>query len=215
MNPVTNTSVNLVIGATGQSGRAAVHALLARGMAVRVLPRPGADSAPFLAAGCDIRSGDLTRPETLPPALDGVTGIVNFLGIGHDLKTRPATIDAVEIVGNRNLITAAVSAGTTPHVIYLSVLMAERAPYARPFAAKLETEARLRQSGLPFTILRPTTFTESIVGDFVSNGVASLAGGFPTRHHPSPSMTWGKSRRGVWTHSDPRARCTNSSAPRR
>jgi len=174
----------LVVGATGQSGRAAVDALRARGLPVRVLVRPGHDSHALRAAGCDVVTGDVTQPDTLPPALEGVSGIVDFLGIGHDLKTRPSTVDAVEINGNRNLIEAATASGANPHVVYLSVLMAERAPYAKPFAAKLATEQRLRDSGLPFTILRPSNFTESIWGDFVSNGVANLAGSFP--HPTSP-----------------------------
>jgi uncharacterized protein YbjT (DUF2867 family) len=49
------------------------------------------------------------------------------------------------------------------------------APYAKPFAAKLETESALRRSSLPFTILRPSNFTESVAGDFVDRGVANLA----------------------------------------
>jgi uncharacterized protein YbjT (DUF2867 family) len=174
--------MNLVIGATGQSGHAATKALAARGMPVRVLLRPGADPAPF--QGAEIAYGDLTRPETLAPALDGVTGIVDFVGVGHDLKTRPSAVAAVEIAGNGNLIAAADAAGRRPHFVYLSVLMAERAPYAKPFDAKFKTEARLRASGLPFTILRPSNLTESIAGDFVAKGVANLAG--PFTHPTSP-----------------------------
>jgi uncharacterized protein YbjT (DUF2867 family) len=169
----------LVIGASGQSGAAAVSALVARNMPVRVLMRPRRDTAPVVPAGCQLAVGDITRPDTLAAALDGVTAIVNCVGVGHDLRTRPATIEAVEGTGNRNLIDAAVAAGRPPHVVYLSALMAERAPYARPFAVKWLTEAALRASGLPFTILRPSNLTESIAGDFVSNGVASLAGRFP------------------------------------
>jgi uncharacterized protein YbjT (DUF2867 family) len=176
--------VNLVIGATGQSGGAAVAALVARRLPTRVLLRAGADDAPFVRAGCEIARGDLTQPETLAPALAGVTGIVDFVGIGHDLKTRPSAVDAVEIAGNRNLIAAAQAVGGAPHVVYLSVVMAERAPYVKPFAAKLATEAVLRASGLPFTILRPSNLTESVVGDFVDDGVANLAGRF--RHPTSP-----------------------------
>jgi uncharacterized protein YbjT (DUF2867 family) len=178
--------MNLVIGATGQSGHAAVRALKARDAPVRVLLRPGADVAPFQAAGCEVALGDLTRPETLAPALEGVATIVDFVGIGHDLKTRPSAIAAVEVAGNRNLIAAAEATGSSPHVVYLSVLMAERAPYAKPFAAKLETESALRRSSLPFTILRPSNFTESIAGDFVDRGVANLAGSFG---HPTSPLS--------------------------
>jgi uncharacterized protein YbjT (DUF2867 family) len=174
----------LVIGATGQSGAAAVSALVARNMPVRVLMRPHRTAGPAVPPGCELALGDITRPDTLVAALDGVTAVVNCVGVGHDLRTRPSTIETVEVTGNRNLIEAAVAAGQAPHVVYLSALMAERAPYARPFAVKRLTEAVLVASGLPFTILRPSNFTESIVGDFVTNGVASLAGRFP--HPTSP-----------------------------
>jgi uncharacterized protein YbjT (DUF2867 family) len=174
----------LVIGATGQSGAAAVSALVARNMPVRVLMRPHRTAGLAVPPGCELALGDITRPDTLVAALDGVTAVVNCVGVGHDLRTRPATIETVEVAGNRNLIEAAVAAGQAPHVVYLSALMAERAPYARPFAVKRLTETVLVASGLPFTILRPSNFTESIVGDFVTNGVASLAGRFP--HPTSP-----------------------------
>ncbi|HEX6519763.1 MAG TPA: NmrA family NAD(P)-binding protein [Streptosporangiaceae bacterium] len=179
-----DAGLKLVVGATGQAGRAVTFALRARGLPTRVLLRPGSDDAVFLAAGCEVARGDLSEPATLIPALDGVTGIAGFVGVGHDLRTRPGAVEAVEIGGNRNLIAAATAATPTPHFVYLSVLMAERAPYVKPFAAKLDTEQSLRESGLPFTVLRPSNFTQSIVGDFVRNGVASLAGRFPNPTSP-------------------------------
>ena len=108
------------LGATCQSGAAAVSALVARNMPVRVLMRPHRGAAPVVPAGCELAPGDITRPDTLAAGLDGVTGIVNCVGVGHDLRTRPATIEAVEVSGNRNLIEAAVAAGQAPHVVYLS-----------------------------------------------------------------------------------------------
>ena len=57
----------LVVGATGQSGRAAVRALLRRGAPVRVLLRRQVDGF----EDCEVVLGDVTRPETLPAALDG------------------------------------------------------------------------------------------------------------------------------------------------
>src|ERR1700754_20712 len=112
----------LVIGATGQSGAAALRALLADRASVRALARRPVDLP------CEIVRGDLLEPETLAPALDGVTAIVNCLGLGHSLRTRPSD---VELAGNRNLIAAAPPGA---HIVYLSALMAGRAPYAKPLA---------------------------------------------------------------------------------
>ena len=176
----------LVVGATGQSGGAVVDALCARAAPVRVLVRPGRETASFRARGCDVVVGDLTRPASLPAALEGVTGVALFVGIGHDTRTRPREVRAVEIEGNRALIGLAAATGSAPAVVYLSALMVEHAPWVRPFAAKSETERRIRDSGLPFTILRPSNFIESIVGDFTQNGVANLAGSFP---HPTSPLS--------------------------
>ncbi|MCP3822849.1 NAD(P)H-binding protein [Streptomyces sp. A3M-1-3] len=63
----------LVTGATGTVGRQVVEQLLARGASVRALTRDPA-KADF-PEGVEVVRGDLTDPESLAPALDGVTGL--------------------------------------------------------------------------------------------------------------------------------------------
>jgi nucleoside-diphosphate-sugar epimerase len=60
----------LVVGATGHVGRQTVAALLARGMPVRALVRPGSDAgaAALEAAGAVVFRGDLMQPATLEAA---------------------------------------------------------------------------------------------------------------------------------------------------
>jgi uncharacterized protein YbjT (DUF2867 family) len=50
------------------------------------------------------------------------------------------------------------------HITYLSVLAAERFPDVPDFAAKLAVETALRQSGIPFTILRPGFYFQNDLG---------------------------------------------------
>ncbi|MFI1394207.1 NAD(P)H-binding protein [Streptomyces sp. NPDC020681] len=64
---------NLVTGATGTVGRQVVAELLRRGHSVRALTRDPA-KADF-PAGVEVVQGDLTEPDTLAAALEGVTGL--------------------------------------------------------------------------------------------------------------------------------------------
>jgi uncharacterized protein YbjT (DUF2867 family) len=61
----------LVVGATGSIGRLVVEEAARQGHAVRALVRDArkADQIPDV----EIVVGDLTRPDTLPAAVDGVT----------------------------------------------------------------------------------------------------------------------------------------------
>ncbi|MGO4859060.1 NAD(P)H-binding protein [Arthrobacter sp. 2MCAF14] len=65
-------STVLIVGATGSIGRHAVAEALRQGYAVRALVRDPARAARLPPNGADLVIGDLTRPETLGPALDGV-----------------------------------------------------------------------------------------------------------------------------------------------
>src|SRR5690606_39287462 len=69
----------LITGATGSVGRHVVDELVRAGAPVRALTRDPA--AADLPEGAQIVRGDLTRPETLAPALRGVTG-VHLIDVG-------------------------------------------------------------------------------------------------------------------------------------
>ncbi len=80
----------LVTGATGTIGRHVVHQLAERGQPVRALTRNPAGAT--MPAGVEIVGGELTAPETLGPALEGVTGLQLMSLAGDDympLQTTP------------------------------------------------------------------------------------------------------------------------------
>jgi uncharacterized protein YbjT (DUF2867 family) len=70
----------LITGATGNVGRHLVGQLLAAGYGVRALTRNAAKAN--LPGGAEVVEGDLTKPETLAGALEGVEGLhlINFGG---------------------------------------------------------------------------------------------------------------------------------------
>jgi uncharacterized protein YbjT (DUF2867 family) len=68
-------STVLVVGATGSIGRLVVDEALRQGHDTRALLRDP-DRARGLPDEADVVVGDLTRPETLAPAVDGIDAVV-------------------------------------------------------------------------------------------------------------------------------------------
>ena len=86
----------------------------------------------------------------------------------------PDTVDRVDRAGNRSLIEAARSAGVR-HLVFVSATGVS-VDHPVPFmAAKAETEAALRASGLEWTILAAEPFMEVWLGMIVAG--PALAGG--------------------------------------
>lgn len=153
-----------VTGASGQLGRLVIHALLetvAPGKIVALVRTP--DSVTDLAArGVTVRTFDYDAPETLMPALQGVTRLV--LISGNAVGARVAQHGAV--------IAAAKAAGVG-FVAYTSILNADRSPMLLAAEHKA-TEAMLAASGLDYALLRNGWYTENYLmgaGAAVAQGV--------------------------------------------
>ncbi|MGW6293848.1 NmrA family NAD(P)-binding protein [Streptomyces sp. NPDC055058] len=111
---MTHTQRILVTGATGTVGRQVVAELLARGHAVRALTRDPAKAA--FPAGVEVVHGDLAEPDTLVPALEGVTGLhlITFDGGGFaPLETGPHLLERARAAGVRR-VTVLHGGGPTP-----------------------------------------------------------------------------------------------------
>ncbi|MFH8449531.1 NAD(P)H-binding protein [Streptomyces fungicidicus] len=101
---MTESHTILVTGATGTVGRRVVAELLARGHAVRALTRDAA--AAVFPAGVEVFQGDLTEPESLTPALEGVTGLhlITFGGACFaPLETGPRILELARAAGVRRV----------------------------------------------------------------------------------------------------------------
>ncbi|MGW1672487.1 SDR family oxidoreductase [Streptomyces sp. NPDC002324] len=111
---MTQTQKLLVTGATGTVGRQVVAELLARGHAVRALTRD-ASRADF-PAEVEVVQGDLAEPDSLIPALAGVTGVhlITFGGAYFaPLETGPRLLELARAAGVRR-ITVLHGGGPTP-----------------------------------------------------------------------------------------------------
>src|SRR4051812_11212370 len=102
----------LVTGATGRVGRLAIGELLAAGIPVRALTRT--PEAANLPAAADVRSGDLTAPESLDAALQDVGAV--FLVWTAAPDTAAAVID--RIAAHTRRIVFLTSPHQTPHPFF-------------------------------------------------------------------------------------------------
>lgn len=147
----------LVVGATGYLGGMIARQLLAQGQPVRVLVRPQSDYSALESAGAQPATGDLKDPASLAAACSGVSAVITTANAAQ--RGGDDTFDSVDLNGNRSLIDAAAAAGVQ-QFIFVSALGSSADSPVPLFRAKAATEAHLRASGVPFTILAPDVFMD-------------------------------------------------------
>lgn len=137
----------LVVGASGSIGRHVVAEALQQGYETRALARDPKQASLF-PEGTTIVVGDPTRPDTLPDALDGVTGIVFTQGTFDD--------DLLEKV-NYGPVRNVLDVLKEPARIALMTALGVTKP-TPGHDWKRRGERLVRASGLPYTIVRPGWF---------------------------------------------------------
>lgn len=147
----------LAVGATGSIGRLVVEEAIRQGHAVRALVRtPG--KVRRLPPDAQVVLGDVTRPDTLPGAVDGVDAVVFTLGSDGAGKVGAEDVDCG---GVRNVLSA-LGSRTVRISLMTSIGVTNRTgAYNRSTEAhdwKRRSERLVRASGLPYTIVRPGWF---------------------------------------------------------
>jgi uncharacterized protein YbjT (DUF2867 family) len=145
----------LVTGASGFVGSHVVHRLNEAGAGpIRAMVR-SRSRAPALD-GADVVEADLTRPQSLAAAVDGVSVIIHAAAITANLKEPyPGAYDAINRRGTENLVAAARAAGVT-RLIVMSGLGTKPAPQGTYMATRWGLEEAVRNSGIPYVILQPS-----------------------------------------------------------
>ncbi|MGY0058817.1 SDR family oxidoreductase [Streptomyces sp. LZ34] len=133
----------LVTGATGNIGSALLKELRTSGAGpLRGLTRDAARSA--FPAGAEAVEGDFSRVATLKPALDGVRALFLPSRMGPDA----------------DILDVARQAGVE-HVVLVSSITVQTHPHLGPAEENLAVERLLQDSGMAWTILRPTQFASN------------------------------------------------------
>ncbi|MEV4753701.1 NAD(P)H-binding protein [Micromonospora sp. NPDC049559] len=138
----------LITGTTGTVSREVLRQL-AGTTPVRALVRDKS-RAPDLA-GVEYAVGDLDEPATLTPAFDGVTALWLLTPMGPQAPSQ-----------SMNALWAARQAGVR-HVVRLSAIGAAHDAPTRNGRLHALSDAELRESGLGWTILRPSNFMQNIL----------------------------------------------------
>jgi uncharacterized protein YbjT (DUF2867 family) len=148
---MADTKKILITGATGNVGGAVLNHLAPTNVNLRVLTRDEAKAQALRDRGVeDVLVGDFLKPETLGPALEGVSKV--FL---------VTPINPQQVPQATNVIRAAKESGNDPHIVRLSVHQASHEAPSRNSRQHAEVEDELASSGLPYTLLRPQSFMQN------------------------------------------------------
>lgn len=140
----------LVTGVTGYIGGRLVPRLLETGYRVRVLVRDPArlQGRPWLAR-VDVHQGDVLDPETLAPAMRGVSAAYYLI---HSMRGN-SDFHQRDLIAARNFGNAAREHGVE-HIIYLGGLGDPATDLSHHLQSRQQTGAALREAGVPVTEFR-------------------------------------------------------------
>src|ERR1700744_1757592 len=147
----------LVTGATGQLGKAVVEALLQKTSPanIHILVRDIAKAADLKVKGVTIHEGSYDDQESMEKAFKGMDKVYLVSGSELDKRTQQ----------HYNVVDAAVAAGVK-HIVYTS-FQRKNETETSPISAivgksQLETEEKIKASGLTYTILQHGIYAEMI-----------------------------------------------------
>jgi uncharacterized protein YbjT (DUF2867 family) len=150
----------LVAGGTGTLGSRLVRRLVERGMPLRILTRDSARMSRPATTNVDVAEGDVRDAATVRRVMQGVDVAVSAVhGFAGGRNVSPAAVDRD---GNANLVGAAGEAGAA--VVLMSIVGASAKHPVDLFRMKHAAEVHLRDTGVPWTIVRPTAYFETWIG---------------------------------------------------
>lgn len=139
----------LITGATGNIAGVTIHHLASSGTNIRALVHNKSKAEQLKQMKFEIVYGDFGKPQTLGAA---------FKGVDKVLLITPVSLDAARFASNA--IAAAKQSGT-PHIFYISSNVPVPVNESEVGRQRTAIEAELMDSGLPYTIIRPTFFMQN------------------------------------------------------
>src|SRR5271169_5640585 len=158
--PINDKKIVAIAGGSGFVGGAIARRLAALpGIRARVMSRDPEQARRRLASlDADFVRAEVTDPPSLKAALAGARAVVNavqFDGYPVEDPSRGLTFERVDYGGTLALLEAA-KAGSLEHFVYISGVAADERSSHPAFSAKGRAERAIRESGLDYTIFRPS-----------------------------------------------------------
>jgi uncharacterized protein YbjT (DUF2867 family) len=146
-----------VAGATGETGRRIVQALVGREIPVRALVRDLAKAQGMFPAEVELVVGDVLKLESLREAIADCTVILSATGAAPSFD--PTGPYKVDYEGNKNLVDLAKEKNIQHFVMVSSLCTSQLFHPLNLFwlilVWKKQAEEYLQKSGVPYTIVRP------------------------------------------------------------
>ncbi len=175
-----------LIGGSGFVGRAMVRQAARHGYAVTVACRHPERARDLQVEGVRLVRADIADGRGLDEALADADVAINLVGLLVERGRQ--NFAAVHVRGTEHVLAACKRAGITQY-LHMSALGAGRVPASHYATTKAEAEERVRQSGLAWTIFRPSVIYgkgDAFLGRFRAMSrlpVLPIAGG-DTRFQP-------------------------------
>jgi len=143
-------------GGTGFVGREILHQLHTANHNIRLLARnPGSAALRELRARYNVEpvAGDVTDAQSLSGALTGCDAVIHLVGIISEVGNQ--TFENIHVRGTENVVRAAQTTGIRRY-LHMSALGTQLNARARYHQSKWAAEQLVRNSGLDWTIFRPS-----------------------------------------------------------
>lgn len=142
-----------IIGGSGFVGRAIVHEAIHHGYKVTVACRHPERSRELQVDGARLARVDITDGRGLDEAMQGADTVINLVGLLFEKGRYNFT--AAHVRGAEHVVAACKRAGVRQY-LHMSALGAGQTPASAYASTKGKAEERVRQSGLNWTIFRPS-----------------------------------------------------------
>lgn len=153
----------LIAGCNGHVGRELLKKVSARRLPARCFDLSPPDVTGLDSSAIEIVTGDITSPESVQAAMKDVATVMFVIGRRRGTKTQ--THDLVEHGGMNNVIEAC-RGGRVKQILYISALGVGKNVPATSLMAKWHAEQSLMNSGMAYTIFRPSGYFVDFAEEF-------------------------------------------------
>lgn len=183
-----------VTGSTGFVGNHVLNELLDKGHQVRALVRPGSEYKLKRPDEMESTSGTVEEPADLIQGMEGCDAIIHLVGIIRAFPRRGITFEKLHTEAAANVVAAAKETGVS-RLLHMSALGAREDGPTPYLSTKYAAEELVRESGLDFTIIRPSLIfgrggeAIKMFSDMVAKIVVPIIGDGKYRFQPVSAST--------------------------